>query len=213
MERPPDWAMEWAEVIGPFITLVLAIVAAMSARAAWSSARTAKKVFQAAPRSFPYIAWEGVRLTKGATDGEEEGWEKAGLILKAQVHEAARVPTTLHEVRLQLRVGAKELAYERGQKPQIRKVEIKDEVTLFGEHVYYALEKVAEVRINRGEYDEFAAKGMDFVRIEWELVVSVPQQERETWTTDTVLRDTGEENGQRTFAIRQYPPSRELEQE
>ncbi len=168
----------------------------------------ARKKFRAGGQPFPYIQWDDARLTDIVTLDGTDGPGQAGLIISGRVHEASNVPTTLHSVRMRLRVGRWEVGHVEGAGP-FQDVQVEREELLFGEYVYYPLYEVRpNLTINRTEYDDSARQGVPIVVVETELVVSGPEQPRETWHIAAWLIHSRNEKDGFTLSVRSFPPSR-----
>lgn len=166
----------------------------------------ARTKFRAAGQPFPYIKWDDARLTKIVTLDGRDGPGQAGLILSGRVHEASNVPTTLHRVRMRLRVGSREVGHIEEPGP-FQDTRVDREELLFGEHVYYPLYEVREnLTINPAEYEDFARRGVPIVVVETELVVSGPEQPRETWHITAGLIHSRNEKDGFTLSVRSFPP-------
>lgn len=205
---PSDWLVSWAAVIGPLGTLLLALVAMLTAWAAWISAKTARKEFQVARRPFPYIRWDDARLTEIVTLDGTDGPGPAALIVSGRVHEASSVPTTLHRARMRLRVGPREVSHVEEAGP-FQDLLVGDGALLFGEHMYYILHEARPgLTINRAEYEDFARRRVPIIVVETELVVSGPEQLRETWRIAAELIHSQDEKDGVILSARQSPPIR-----
>lgn len=199
---------EWLAVI---LALVSALASWRSARAAWKSADMARQEFLVARRPFPYIRWADARLTEIVPVNDELGPGRAGLIVNGRIHEASNVPTTLHRVRMRLRVGSREVGYVEDPGP-FWDLPVERGVLLFGEHVYYILHDVrSDLIINRAEYDDFARRDAPIIVAETELVVSGPEQPCETWRIVAWFIHSRSEGEEYILSVRQFPPSRESE--
>lgn len=204
----PEWLVAWAPVI---LALLSALAAWKSARAAWKSADMAHKEFQVARRPFPYIRWDDARLTEIVTT-DEHGPGQAGLTINGRIHEASGVPTTLHRVRMRLRVGPREVGH--GEDPDaFQDLPIGRGALLFGEHVYYILHDVrSDLTINRAAYEDFARRGVPIITVEAELVVSGPEQSSETWRIVAWLIHSRDDEGKGyILRVRHFPPIRDPE--
>jgi hypothetical protein len=204
-----EYLVAWASVVSVVLALLSTAAAWSAARAASDSARTARKKFRADGQSFPYIKWDDARLIV-TLDGPDEP-RQAGLIISGRVHEASNVPTTLHRVRMRLRVGLREVGYVEGPGP-FQDARIEREELLFGKHVYYPLYEVRpNLTINRAEYKDSARRGVPIVVVETELVVSGPEQHPETWhITAWLIHSRSEDNGF-ILSVRAFPPRHDHE--
>ena len=203
-----EWLVAWAPVL---LALLSALAAWKAARAASISADMARKEFQIARRPFPYIRWDDARLTEIVMLDDEHGPGHAGLIVNGRVHEASGVPTTLHRVQMRLRVGPRELGHVEEPGP-FQDLPVGRGALLFGEHMYYILHEVrSDLTINRAEYEDFARRGVPIIVVETELVVSGPEQPRETWRIAAWLIHSRNEKDGFILSVRQFPPIRDQE--
>ena len=206
---PPEWLVAWAPVIGPIGTVLLALVAMRTARAASISAEMARKEFQVARRPFPYIRWDGARLTEIVTRDDEHGAGQAGVIVGGRVHEASGVPTTLHSARIRLLVGTRGVGSLEDPGP-FQDVPFAQGALLFGEHMYYILHEVRpDLTINRVEYEDFARRSVPILIVEVELVVSGPKQPHETWHVVAWFTHSKHEKDGYLLSVRHFPSSHE----
>ena len=205
---PPEWLVAWAPVL---LALLSALAASLSAHAARKSADTAHKEFQVARRPFPFIRWDDARLTEIVTT-DEHGQGQAGLIINGCIHEASGVPTTLHRVRMRLRVGPREVGH--GEEPgAFQDLPVGRGALLFGKHVYYVLHDVrSDLTISRAVYEDFARRGVPIITAEAELVVSGPEQSSETWRIVAWLIHSRDDEGKGyILRVRHFPPIRDPE--